>query len=513
MKISIGLLWNEPEIRGSLKGRYRAQCFTDCNRWLDLPDAVGDFKVIAHNTPVPELSWAVRLGECFSQESANNQLSKIEHSELLEHADVLEAGKVWQSAQGQLDNRVWWPIVKLESREQASEVIQKLRTSHPIGLTLVRLTRPEMKTRFSLIIGDFQSYVVRVKFISSSHNATFTLQNVPIGRGFHWERREPLTYRGELEIFATPDGGLSAANRLPLEQYVETAVGSEMRHDLPEAFSQAQAVAARSTVLATANRHHYSDGFDLCHDDHCQCYQGTIREANAVIEPIRATSGQVLLHVPPRFSGGDRGGRVADARYAKSCGGVSDHFNEVWGEEEPGYFAVRSCGDFEFPDLSDEQNAAHFLNNPPQAFCNPERYPYPKPWDEDSLFRWTKEYDRALLGELLKKKTGIDIGAIKELKAKHRSPSGRITILDVIGESGATTLFGELEIRRALSESHLPSSYFIVHVSDNLITLSGGGWGHGVGLCQLGAVAMAKDGWTLEQILAHYYPNTTLETL
>lgn len=307
MKISIGLLWNEPEIRGSLKGRYRAQCFTDCNRWLDLPDAVGDFKVIAHNTPVPELSWAVRLGECFSQESANNQLSKIEHSELLEHADVLEAGKVWQSAQGQLDNRVWWPIVKLESREQASEVIQKLRTSHPIGLTLVRLTRPEMKTRFSLIIGDFQSYVVRVKFISSSHNATFTLQNVPIGRGFHWERREPLTYRGELEIFATPDGGLSAANRLPLEQYVETAVGSEMRHDLPEAFSQAQAVAARSTVLATANRHHYSDGFDLCHDDHCQCYQGTIREANAVIEPIRATSGQVLLHVPPRFSGGDRG--------------------------------------------------------------------------------------------------------------------------------------------------------------------------------------------------------------
>lgn len=192
---------------------------------------------------------------------------------------------------------------------------------------------------------------------------------------------------------------------------------------------------------------------------------------------------------------------------------MSDHFNEVWGEEEPGYFAVRSCGDFEFPDLSDEQNAAHFLNNPPQAFCNPERYPYPKPWDEDSLFRWTKEYDRALLGELLKKKTGIDIGAIKELKAKHRSPSGRITILDVIGESGATTLFGELEIRRALSESHLPSSYFIVQVSDNLITLSGGGWGHGVGLCQLGAVAMAKDGWTLEQILAHYYPNTTLETL
>jgi stage II sporulation protein D len=516
ISVSIGLLWNEGEIHGSLAGRYRAQCFTECNRWLDLPDAVGEFKVVAHDTPVPELAWAIRLGECFSKESANHLLGKIEHAELFEQADVLEAGKVWQSAIGQLDNRVWWPIVKLQSREQAAEVMSKLRATHPIGLTHVRLSRPEMKTRFSLIIGDFQSYVVRVKFITTSHNATFTLQNVPIGRGFHWERREALTYRGELELFATPDGGLSAANRLPLEQYVETAVGSEMRHDLPEAFSQAQAVAARSTVLATANRHHYSDGFDLCHDDHCQCYQGVIREANAVIEPIRATGGKVLVYqtppTPPAEARGDQ--RIADARYAKSCGGVSDFYEEVWGAEEPGYFAVRGCGEFNFPDLSNEANAAHFLNNAPQqAFCNPEHFPYPKPWDEDSLFRWTREYDCAKLGELLKKKTGIDVGAIRELNVKHRSPSGRITILDVAGETGTTTLYGELEIRRALSESHLPSSYFVVQVSEKMLTLRGGGWGHGVGLCQLGAVAMAKAGWSLEQILSHYYPNTTLETL
>ncbi len=514
LAVSIGLLWNEPEILGSLTGRFRAQCFTDCNRWLDLPDATGDFKVIAHDTPIPELSWAMRLGECLSNDSAEKLLHKIESADLLQHAEILEAGKEWKSHQGPLDNRVWWPVLKLESRDDAHEVMKALRPTHPIGLTLVRLTRPEMKTRFTIVIGDFQSYVVRVKFTPSSSSSKFTLNSVPIGRGFHWERREPLSYRGELELFATPDGGLSAANRLPLEQYVETAVGSEMRHDLPAAFSQAQAVAARSTVLATANRHHYSDGFDLCHDDHCQCYQGIAREADAVTEPIRDTAGQVLVFTPPSPPADARGNqRVADARYAKSCGGVSDHFAEVWGEEEPGYFVVRSCGEFEFPDLSKEENAKNFLQNPPQGFCNPETHPYPQPWDEDKLFRWTREYDRAILGDLCQQKTGCAVGAIRQLIVKHRSPSGRITILDVIGDSGQITLYGELEIRRALSESHLPSSYFVVQESDKILTLEGGGWGHGVGLCQLGAVAMAKAGWSLEKILAHYYPNTNVATL
>jgi len=513
LSVSIGLLWNEPEILGSLTGSFTARCFTDCNRWLERELGACKFSAIANDSQHAPLQWAIRLGECLSQESAERVLNKITDANLLAQGEILEAGKVWETSHGTLDNRVWWPVVKLNSRDDAGAAMHALRATHPIGLTLVRLSRPEMKTRFELTLGDFATTVVRVQLIPQSESATFTLDSVPIGRGFHWERREPLTYRGELELFATPDGGLSAANRLPLEQYVETAVGSEMRHDLPAAFSQAQAVAARSTVLATANRHHYSDGFDLCHDDHCQCYQGIVREANAVIEPIRATSGVVLLHIPPRLSGGARGGRVADARYAKSCGGASDLFVEVWGEEEPGYFAVRPCGDFHVPDLSDEKLAAEFLHNPPQAFCNPEHYPYPKPWDEDSLFRWTRTYDKAELGALLTRKTGLNIGAIEHLTVKHRSPSGRITILELRGGVSTTTLYGELEIRRALSPSHLPSSYFFAHITGDTITLNGGGWGHGVGLCQLGAVAMAKDGWSVERILAHYYPNTELLTL
>lgn len=503
LSVSIGLLWNEPDIRGTLNGRFHVQCFTDCNRWLDVPDVTGELSARAGNTSQPELAWAIRLGECLSQTGAEKLLAKITSADLVSHSEILEAGKKWDTKLGLLDNRVWWPVIKLDSRNDAGEVLKSLRDFQAIGLTVVRLTRPEMKTQFALSLGEFSSHVVRVKLKPVDETATFTLNRVPIGRGFHWERREPLTYRGELELFASPDGGLSAANHLPLEQYVETAVGSEMRSDLPAAFSQAQAVAARSTVLATANRHHYSDGFDLCHDDHCQCYQGIIREANAVIEPIRATSGQVLIHQS----------RIADARYAKSCGGASDLFVEVWGEEEPGYFAVRPCGDFPVPDLSEERAAEEFLKNPPPAFCNPVDHPYPHPWDEDKLFRWTREYDKQELGELFARKTGTELGALNELIVKHRSPSGRITTLDVRGKKGKTTLYGELEIRRALSDSHLPSSYFIVTHTQDSILLYGGGWGHGVGLCQLGAVAMAKDGWSTERILAHYYPNTSLETI
>lgn len=503
INISIGLLWNEPEIRGTLNGRFSAQCFTDCNRWLDRQNISGDLFARANNTSQPQLEWAVRLGECLTEESAQRLLNKVAAAELLARGEVLEAGKKWETTLGTLDNQVWWPVIKLDSRDEAAQVMNALRDTQPIGLTLVRLTRPEMKTRFEFSQADFSTTVVRVKLTPLDDHSTFTLQNVPIGRGFHWERRESLTYRGDLELFATPDGGLSAANHLPLEQYVETAVGSEMRHDLPAAFSQAQAVAARSTVLATANRHHYSDGFDLCHDDHCQCYQGIAREADAVIEPIRATSGKVLLH----------NSRVADARYAKSCGGASDLFAEVWGEEEPGYFAVRPCGDFKVPDLSKEREAEQFLKHPPHAYCNPADYSYPHPWDEDKLFRWTRDYNKQKLGELFTRKTGVDIGAIQVLHVKHRSPSGRITELHLTGDKGKTVLYGELEIRRALSDSHLPSSYFIVTHTQTHIILLGGGWGHGVGLCQLGAVAMARDGWSMKKILAHYYPNTKLETL
>jgi SpoIID/LytB domain protein len=308
--------------------------------------------------------------------------------------------------------------------------------------------------------------------------------------------------------------------------YLESAVGSEMRSDLPPAFSQAQAIAARSTVLATAGRHHRADGFDLCNDDHCQCYQGTQREAGAVVAPIKESAGQVLVHAStpptPPAGGGESDSsliphpsslRVVDARYAKSCGGVSERYEEAWGAEDHPYFEVRACGDFPVPDLTDEAHARAFVLSHPPAWCNDKLFPYPEPWDKDPLFRWTREFDRAEWGRLIESKTGTAVGAITSMHVQRRGPSGRILILEVTGETDSLVIYGELNIRRALSPSHLPSSFFVWDMEGDTITLHGGGWGHGVGLCQLGAAAMAKAGKSVESILEHYYPQSELREL
>ncbi|MCB9357378.1 MAG: SpoIID/LytB domain-containing protein [Calditrichaeota bacterium] len=514
LSVSIGLLWNEPVIQGTLNGSYSAQCFTDCNRWLDLEEVTGRLRAADKEPERQVQQWAIRLGECFSKEKAELLLAKVENPDLIIRGEVVEAGKKWPTRLGMLDNRVWWPVIKLDGRDQAEIVFEELRRTFPIGMAVMRLSKPDMKPMFWLRLGNLGGNVVRVKLVPNSPDATITLKDVPIGRGFHWERREALTYRGEMEIFATPDGGLTAANHLPLEHYVETAVGSEMREDLPPVFSQVQAIAARSTALATANRHHFGDGFDLCNDDHCQCYQGTVREADAVIEPIRATSGRILVFGQRDAEDRPIGTwRVVDARYAKACGGVSDRYSDIWGPDEPGYFEVQPCGQFHAPDLEDDRVAERFLYDSPKAYCNPGHYPYPQPWDEDKLFRWVREYDPIQLSGIVERKTGAHIGVVKDLMPRQRSQSGRIMILDILGSEGTTTLYGELEIRRALSDSHLPSSCFVLKRARGMLILRGGGWGHGVGMCQLGAVAMAKEGWTIERILAHYYPNTALETV
>ncbi len=174
---------------------------------------------------------------------------------------------------------------------------------------------------------------------------------------------------------------------------------------------------------------------------------------------------------------------------------------------------MRPCGDYLLPDLTREDEARAFLMNPPPAYCNGELHPYPDPWDKDPLFRWQFRFTRADLGALIESKTGARIGDVAALHVARRGASGRILALDIVGSDGLLRVNGELHIRRALSPSHLPSSYFVIDADADEITLTGGGWGHGVGLCQLGAAAMAKAGWSTERILEHYYPHSQLQTL
>jgi SpoIID/LytB domain protein len=503
MTVDIGLLWDEQIITGELLGGHAVQCRTDCCRYLNLAHTTGRFTARAASS-VREPRFALRLGEMFSPESAARVLAPLSESRRNLDLDVLEAGKRWKFEGGTYDNRVWWPIIKCGSRADAESLAADLRAQpqvDPLAITVVRLDDTEPSAQFEFTLGDFSARVLEVRAVPLARDTIFRLNDVPIGRGFHWQRKESLEYRGVLSLFAS-NGGLTAVNRLPLESYLESTVGSEMRSDLPPAFSQAQAICARSTVLATANRHHRADGFDLCNDDHCQCYQGIQREAGAVAAPVRETAGRVLICRD----------RVVDARYAKTCGGLSERYESVWGEEGPSYFAVRPCGDFAISDLTSEDGARRFLKNPPAAWCNPALHPYPDPWDKEPLFRWQFRFTPAELGALIEEKTGSAVGAVKELRPLRRGGSGRILILDVVGSECTLRVYGELNIRRALSPSHLPSSFFVSDLRADEILLIGGGWGHGVGLCQLGACAMAKAGTSTETILAWYYPESALVT-
>jgi SpoIID/LytB domain protein len=202
-----------------------------------------------------------------------------------------------------------------------------------------------------------------------------------------------------------------------------------------------------------------------------------------------------------------------DARYAKSCGGVSERYEAAWGAEDHPYFDVRACGEFPVPDLTDENHARAFVLSRPHAWCNEKLFPYPDPWDKDPLFRWQFTRSKSEWAELIESKTGKALKSLKNLRIHRRGPSGRILILGLIGTADRFLIYGELNIRRALSPSHLPSSFFIIDETDDTITLSGAGWGHGVGLCQLGAAAMAKAGKSVEGILEHYYPKSELKRI
>ncbi len=340
----------------------------------------------------------------------------------------------------------------------------------------------------------------------------FELEDVRIGIDFHWDHNELLPFRGALELYA--DGGsVTAVNEINLDDYLASLLGSEMRNDWPLQSLSAQAVAARSTVLATRGRHHYGEAFDLCHDDHCQCYQGISRESEIARKALELVPNTILTFEQ----------QVADARYAKTCGGLSDNYNVAWEDWEIPYMtSVKCCAhngqnknrsNPETEIWNKESLLKKILKSPPRwAACNPKAFDYPSSAKEmEELYTWSFEISQDEIEEFVERRTGENLGEITDIEVLERGVSGRIKYLRILGTSGTCTVGKELNIRRLLSESHLPSSAFVVDKdSDKGFTITGIGWGHGVGLCQLGAAALASEGWGWRDILNLYYPETNV---
>ncbi|MDR0955223.1 MAG: SpoIID/LytB domain-containing protein [Rikenellaceae bacterium] len=378
-------------------------------------------------------------------------------------------------------------------------------------------------------------------FVPTSPEAFFELSGVVIGKAFHWEQAENQHFRGTLRIIAEGER-LTAVNVIGVEEYLQSVISSEMSADSPPEALKAHAVISRSWLLSQVlNREKKGDHaafadapreedaeyirwydrqehdrFDVCADDHCQRYQGITRiRSGQVARAIEATRGQVLTF----------GGAICDARYSKCCGGVTEAFENVW--EPVAHPYLRPVRDMipppALPDLSGEEAARRWIETTPAAFCHTadrellgtvlNRYDQQTP----DFYRWQVEYTQAELSEWVKQRLGVDLGRIEALIPLERSTAGRLIRLQIVGTRRTLTLGKELVIRRALSPSHLYSAAFVVDTemrgSEKVFRLKGAGWGHGVGLCQIGAAVMGAHGYSYPEILSHYYPRAELTTI
>ena len=344
-----------------------------------------------------------------------------------------------------------------------------------------------------------------------------------IGIDFHWQQKEELSFSGSLRLVPRPGGKVTVINDVPLEDYITSVVCSEMRSTSPPDLVKAHAVISRSWLLAQLepraprpteqvkegeivrwyDRQAHT-GLDVCADDLCQRYQRTGRiDSPEVARAVADTRGLVLIH----------DGQPCDARFSKCCGGITEDFTTAWGDESVPYLVPVVDGPGEIPG----QSAREFITNPPEVYCRCsdkkilEQVLNPYDLETRDFFRWQAKLGAQEAGDLVKKKLGVDLGRITALEPLERGRSGRIKRLRLVGEAGSLVIGKELEIRRALSKSHLYSSAFVVDTSGSDFVLTGAGWGHGVGLCQIGAAVMAFEGRAFAEILKHYYPGTRLE--
>lgn len=367
----------------------------------------------------------------------------------------------------------------------------------------------------------------RLCFKPQSPDDSFSLMDVVIGVNFHWQRLETQTFRGSLRLLA--DGGkIWAINDLPVEDYLESVISSEMSAQSSLPLLMAHAVISRSWLMSqidgnTAPNTQASHGdafirwydhtdhtlFDVCADDHCQRYQGITKETSPnVAEAIRRTRGELLTY----------GDEICDARFSKCCGGAMEEFQYCWDDTPKPY--LKGIGDTPeetIPDLTVEENARQWILSSPKSFCNTTDKrilsQVLNDYDQETtdFYRWRVSYTQEELSKLVEKKLGAGLGIITDMRPLKRGTSGRICELRITGTKKTIVVGKELEIRRALSESHLYSSAFVVEKQGDTFTLIGAGWGHGVGLCQIGAAVMGDKGYAYDEILRHYYPGAEIE--
>ena len=380
-------------------------------------------------------------------------------------------------------------------------------------------------------------------FTPLDEDSSFSLYDVTIGINFHWERQETQSFIGTLKLVVY-EGKITAINILPAEDYLTSVISSEMSATSSLEFLKAHAVVSRSWLLAQIEKRKAMSKkqgdffsfvktdteyirwydredhtiFDVCADDHCQRYQGITKATNqSVAEAVKATRGQVMMYK----------NSICDARFSKCCGGITEEFDTCWENKKYPYLtAVRDDkNDTAMPDLTIEEEADKWIRSTPDGFCNTHDKHILSQilnnYDQETtnFYRWKVRYTQEELAEMIRTNTKCDYGKIIDLIPVERGKSGRISKLKIVGTLKTLIIGKELEIRRTLSDTHLFSSAFVVDkgpLQDDVpawFELTGAGWGHGVGLCQIGAAVMGEKGYNYNDILLHYYKDADIRKL
>ena len=402
--------------------------------------------------------------------------------------------------------------------------------SHELSVNVGIMSAPEIQYELH---GPFESDAEGAEFRPLSSDSYFTLKDVTIGVDFHWQRKENQSFLGKLKLKKSGDLTL-ALNIVPVEDYLTSVISSEMSADASLELLKAHAVISRSWVLAQICHKASASGhvdmldtpeervkwydhddhvdFDVCADDHCQRYQGITRASRAQVRSaILSTWGEVLMY----------GDELCDARFSKCCGGAFEEFQYCWEPRRHDYLvAARDAVDgAPLLDLTVEANAREWILGRPDAFCSDVDESILAQvlnnYDRETVdfYRWIVDYDVDELSEIVRERSGIGFGEIRDLVPLARGTSGRIYRLKIVGSKRTMIVGKELEIRKWLSRSHLYSSAFMVERTLHGFRLHGAGWGHGVGLCQIGAAVMGERGFNYRQILSHYFKDAEIRSI
>ncbi|TKJ41717.1 hypothetical protein CEE37_03885 [candidate division LCP-89 bacterium B3_LCP] len=455
----------------------------------------------SHPAPIEKWLWCAKYAE---------EQGALEYADLLKKKGLQV--KLWEIGKTPR-NDLWHPreyrlLIRIDSEENKQQIIREISDIVPVESHVeidLPAGAPSGVLQIEVNNEAISSYSVNIRILS---DYPLAIMNALVGRGFHWEHAEDLNLPSPLWISIGSDGKLCAGTEIDMESYLVSVNSSEMPADSPQEFLKSQVIAARSWLLANWGSHHPGEPYIVCAGDHCQCYYGLSRIEDSSRKAGASTFGLTLMYE----------GRICDARYAKTCGGVTEPSFNVWHFSDEAYMGhLRDLPDSEPIDLSEEAGFRSFqmLDNSSDSCCAPGYANLEGRLGElAELYRWKVEVQRGELSEIINLKTGSDIGEIKQVTPIARGPSGRLITVLVTGQHGELKIEPELEIRRILSRTHLPSSAFWVEEkgTDTLI-FHGAGWGHGAGMCQMGAASLALRGRTYDMILDHYYPRTSIQKI